>query len=89
LLFSPVCPADADLSIFGQIGADSFELFLVDPLDAFDLVGVVDEPGERLIAEGDVTGEHPHARRSVLAIPARGDARSARCTPSSVVRSRG
>jgi hypothetical protein len=32
-------------------------------LDAFDLVGVVDEPGERLIAAGDVTGEHPHARR--------------------------
>jgi hypothetical protein len=40
-----VCPADADLSTFGQIGADSFELFLVDPLDAFDLVGVVDDFG--------------------------------------------
>jgi hypothetical protein len=29
------------VSVFGQIGADSFELFLVDPLDVFDLVGVV------------------------------------------------
>ena len=31
--------------------------------------GVVDEPRERLIAAWDVTGEHQHARRGVLAIP--------------------
>ena len=31
--------------------------------------GVVDEPGERLIAARDVTGEHQHAGRGVLAVP--------------------
>ena len=31
--------------------------------------GVIDEPGQRLIAARDITGEHQHARGSVLAIP--------------------
>ena len=31
--------------------------------------GVIDEPGQRLIAAWDITGEHQHAGRGVLAVP--------------------
>ena len=38
-------------------------------LEQFGERGVVEEPGQRVIPDGQVTGENQHPRRGVLAVP--------------------
>ena len=49
-------------------------------LQQFGEGGVVEEAGQRLVADGQVAGEHEHAGRDVVA--GRRSARDARCRPA-------